>query len=55
MKKLELNQMELCNGGTSGRGCLIAGAVGVLTLGLPGGGLIAGLSIFAGSALSDCF
>jgi len=55
MKKLELNQMELYKGGSSGRGCLIAGALGVLSLGLAGGGLIAGISIFAGAALSDCF
>ncbi|MDR7209775.1 hypothetical protein [Flavobacterium piscis] len=55
MKKLELKQMELYKGGTSGRGCLIAGAFGVLAVGLTGGGVIAGLSIFAGAALSDCF
>lgn len=55
MKKLELNQMESYNGGTSGRGCLIAGALGAISLGIPGGGLIAGISIFAGAALSDCF
>jgi hypothetical protein len=57
MKNLNLNQMENLNGGSSvsGRGCMIAGGLGTIALFIPGGGILAGLSIFAGAALSNCF
>ena len=55
MKKLELKQMENLNGGTGDRGCLLAGAAVVVACCIPGGGVLAGLGIFGGAALSDCF
>ncbi|WP_278020296.1 hypothetical protein [Flavobacterium ginsengisoli] len=46
MKKLQLNKMENVKGGTSGRGCMLMGAASVIACAIPGGGLIAGISIF---------
>lgn len=63
MKKLELNQMEILDGGTvSPRNCLLMGA-GVAVLGLAGGigGALGGLFLggaiggFFTAASNDCF
>lgn len=55
MKKLELNQMEILNGGTNGRNCMILGGLSVVSLAIPGGGIVAALSIFALASSQDCF
>ncbi len=55
MIKLNLNQMENLNGGTSGRGCILMGAAAAIACTIPGGGVIAGISIFAAAAAQDCF
>ncbi|WP_345160509.1 hypothetical protein [Flavobacterium ginsengisoli] len=47
--------MENVKGGTSGRGCMLMGAASVIACAIPGGGLIAGISIFAAAAAQDCF
>ncbi|NJM80537.1 MAG: hypothetical protein HC854_14660 [Flavobacterium sp.] len=55
MKNLNVNQMEILNGGVSNRGCMLAGAAAAISAFIPGGGLLAGIGIFSAAALSDCF
>ncbi|MCR4032995.1 MULTISPECIES: hypothetical protein [Flavobacterium] len=47
--------MENLHAGTSNRGCMLMGAAAAVACAIPGGGLIAGISIFAAAAAQDCF
>jgi hypothetical protein len=55
MKKLDLVQMELINGSTNGRNCMLLTMAGTCAMFIPGGGWMVGAGLLGAAAQADCF